>query len=79
MTEDERDCLVFLDDKMHASGAQIGEAIAKGRARSHRGYARIGNKVARGLWLAGGKVTWLPDVCLWRITPEGRRSLLSVG
>jgi hypothetical protein len=75
MSNDDLKCLQYLSDKMEASGTMIGEAIAPGRAKSSRGYAMIGNGVARRLWLDGGLTTHLKDLNAWRITAAGRAFL----
>lgn len=45
-----KQAVVFLADHGPAYGAQIGEAIAPERASSSRGYAMIGNSIARQCW-----------------------------
>lgn len=74
--DDDLKCLHYLSDKMEATGEMIGEAIAPGRATSPRGYAMIGNGVARRLWLDDRHLTtYLVDLHAWRITAAGREFL----
>lgn len=75
LARDERECLRFLDQKMEATGAAIGEAIAAGRAISSRGYAMIGNGVARRLMIGAHATIYLNDLRAWRITAKGRALL----
>jgi len=71
-------CLKYLNDKMEAPGVSIGKAVASWRGRTPRGYAMIGNGVARGLYLSHEPrlTTWVSDLRAWRITADGRAALL---
>ncbi len=64
----------FLSDKMEATGAMIGKAVAPGRARSDRGYAMIGCDHARHLQ-DKGMLLYLPELRAWRLSAEGRKHL----
>lgn len=77
LSEKERACLAYLTDKMEASGRMIGEALVPvcGGGRSPRGYAIVGNNVARRLMFERGFTTYLPDLKAWRITRAGRYAL----
>jgi hypothetical protein len=69
----EETCLRYLSDKMEATGAQIGMEISGG-GRSARGYAIIGNRVARGLMFRG-LVLRLHDLSAWCISRAGRAAM----
>lgn len=76
LMKDEIACLKYLSNKMEATGTMIGEAIAKDRAKSSRGYAMIGNSVARGLCLnRGGLTSYVPELKAWAITTAGHAAL----
>lgn len=62
--------LRFMDDKLYASSAQIGDHLG---SHGRRGF---GTKVARQM-SENGLLLWLPDVGMWRISAEGRKKLNS--
>jgi hypothetical protein len=77
VTERERICLAFLDDKMEATAAMIGKAIYNQISSRHRGGS---NLIAIGANVAGnlrkrGLVVRLSDLRAWRITAAGREAI----
>ncbi len=64
----------YLSDKMEATGAMIGKAVAPGRAKSDRGYAMIGCDHARRMELEG-MLLYLPELRAWRLSAAGRAVL----
>jgi len=75
ITERQRICLAYLDNKMEANAAMIGEEIVS-RLRDNAGTdpAAVGANVV-GRLRRKGLVSRLPELQAWRITAAGRAAL----
>jgi len=75
LTARERDCLEYLEPRMEANAAMIGDVIAP-EIPNARNRTRYGEVVAESLrWHEPSLVTWILELHAYRITKAGRAAL----